>query len=162
MQLNWHWFLSGVSLQLLHLQLALSPTLKLTLHLLSVYLFQLPLQLLQMFQWQNFSSEYTCVHVHCPSTCLSICVFLYLSLSHLFLAICLTCLCLTCVSLSLPVSACLSPVCFSARTPVQVLVVKTEVSGREGGVGGVREVLKEQEVSYWLPGKTKSRHRLPR
>lgn len=34
-------------------------------------------------------------------------------------------------------------------------MVETEVSGRQGGVGGVGEVLKEQEVSYWLPGKKK-------
>lgn len=39
---------------------------------------------------------------------------------------------------------------------VQVLVVKAEISGRERRVGGVREVLEEQEVSYWLPGKNNS------
>lgn len=37
--------------------------------------------------------------------------------------------------------------------PLQVLVVKTEVFGGEGGVGRIREILKEQEVTYWLPCK---------
>lgn len=44
---------------------------------------------------------------------------------------------------------------FLPVSPVQVLVVEAEVSGRKGGVGGAREVFKEQEVSYWLPGNNK-------
>lgn len=43
-------------------------------------------------------------------------------------------------------------------SPVEVLVVKTEVSGRERGVGGVREILQEQKVSHWLPGEDKKVH----
>lgn len=34
-------------------------------------------------------------------------------------------------------------------------MVKAEVSGRERGVGGVREVLQDQKVSHWLPGEDK-------
>lgn len=45
---------------------------------------------------------------------------------------------------------------------MQVLVVKAEVPGRERGVGGVGEVLKEQEVSYWLPGENAAPLLVPR
>lgn len=38
--------------------------------------------------------------------------------------------------------------------PVQVLVAEAQVYGREGGVGGVREILQKQEVSHWLPCET--------
>lgn len=41
----------------------------------------------------------------------------------------------------------------SAVSPEQVLVAEAQVSGREGGVGGAREILQEQEISNWLPGK---------
>lgn len=34
-------------------------------------------------------------------------------------------------------------------------MVKVEVSGRERGVGGAREVLQDQKVSHWLLGEDK-------
>lgn len=37
-------------------------------------------------------------------------------------------------------------------------MVKAEVSGRERGVGGVREVLQDQKVSHWLPGEDTKVH----
>uniref|UniRef100_H3DQ58 Regucalcin n=1 Tax=Tetraodon nigroviridis TaxID=99883 RepID=H3DQ58_TETNG len=46
-------------------------------------------------------------------------------------------------------------VSFLSVSFVEVLVVKAEVSGRERGVGGIREVLQDQKVSHWLPGEYK-------
>lgn len=37
--------------------------------------------------------------------------------------------------------------------PVEVLVVKVEVSGRERGLGRVGEVFQDQKVSHRLPGE---------
>lgn len=39
--------------------------------------------------------------------------------------------------------------------PVEVLVVKVEVSSRERGLGGVGEVFQDQKVSHRLPGEDK-------
>lgn len=39
--------------------------------------------------------------------------------------------------------------------PVEVLVVKVEVSSRERGLGGVGEVFQDQKVSHRLPSEDK-------